>query len=208
MGRVSQRLVAPQAGEGLGVIDLEGGGEGLTPATSAATREAVTSARGTSAGSTAGSTTAGTTATIAAVSATASGTATARKVAWSSLRLPDEINSQFFGVFGAALAALVVLLALGPDVRTAHEELVVIPDVFLLLGGDLLVDLASRYAGVQLSGLLGQLGHVGVQKDLLGLGLLGLSLGILGLGILLLGLSNGLTGLLVVELRNALGGTP
>lgn len=53
----------------------------------------------------------------------------------------------------------------------------------------------------------GALGEVGVQSDLLDLGLLGL-LSLLGVGISLLGLGNGLASLLVLQLGIAVGGTP
>lgn len=216
------RLLAAQAGESTGVVRVDGGraatsttgtatGEAITTARGTATRESVTTARGTSTGSTAGSTTAtvATLSSAATVTTTASATATAAVTgAVGRLLLPLVLSDE--NVLRLALALALLLAS-----RRSDEVLIVFLDeglgaspLLLLLGVDTLVGLASRCAGVQGSLLLGLLGEVSLEKDLLGLRLLGLGLGILSLSILLLGLSNGLTGLLVVELGSSLGGAP
>lgn len=206
------RLLAAQAGESTGIVGVDGGGA-ATSATGAATREAVTTARSTSTGSTAGSTSA-TVATLTTTATTLSTTASGTSAALPALT--GAVGSFTLNIPGDDLLRLGVALAQLLASRGGDEILLgVILDeglaaspLLLLLGVHTLVGLASGCADVQGSILLGQLGIVGIERDLLGLRLLSLVLGILSLGILLLGLSNGLTGLLVVELGSTLGGTP
>lgn len=205
------RLIAAQAGESTGIVGVDGGGA-ATSTTGTATREAVTTTRSTSTGSTAGSTSATVatlTTTATTVSTTASGTTTALAALTGltgAFARRTVIPGDYLLRLGLALAQLLASRSGDEDLLLVvlDEGLGTIP---LLVVGTL-VGLASGCAGVQGSILLGQLGIVGIERDLLELRLLGLGLGILSLGILLLGLSNGLTGLLVVELGSTLGGTP
>lgn len=205
-----ERLLAAQAGESAGVVGVDGG-RATTSTTRAATGEAVTTARGTSTGSTAGSTTA----TVATLSSTTTVTAAASATATAALTGAVGRRLLPFVVSDEDVLRLALALALLLASRTGDEVLIVVLDeglgaspLLLLLGVDTLVGLAGRCASVQGELLLGLLGEVGLESDLLRLRLLGLGLGILSLGILLLGLSNGLTGLLVVELGGSLGGAP
>lgn len=182
-------LVTTEAGEGRGILGVDGL-DVLASTTSTAevtTRTTLATA-------------------LAAAAATATTTA-ATTSATGALRL-DEARVEVNGLLGLLLTLAPVLARAGGEVvrLLLLEGLGLSP---LLVGLGALVGSTGLEAGVKLKLLLGLLNEVvGVGDGLvLGLGVLFAS-GVLGESLLLLGLGNGLAGLLVLQLGLTLGGAP
>lgn len=185
------------------------GGSGSTAAGSAArstttgraTRSAATFATGSTTVAAGGAAT-GSATTIAAVAAVAAVTTTAAATA--------AAGSAVLAGTGVVLPCdglldLLVLQLLG--LASGGGEVVLLARLLQGSALGLVLNLADLQRLVE-SERGGALGEVGVQSDLLDLGLLGLCLSVLGVTLGLLGLGDGLAGLLVLQLGIAIGGTP